>query len=60
METQGTRFKKTKDPDPGSYNVEEAIKKAQWPTGEVHMIAKSKKQDFLGKSPLIISMLDTL
>jgi hypothetical protein len=26
----GIRFKKTKDPAPGSYDIEKSIKKTQW------------------------------
>lgn len=42
--------KKTKDPAPGSYNVEDAIKKTQWGTNVgVFMIPKSKNRNFVGK-----------
>jgi hypothetical protein len=43
----GIRFKKTKDPAPGSYNIEESIKKTQWGASNIHVISKCKKKDFL-------------
>ena len=43
----GIRFKKTKEPAPGSYNIEESIKKTQWGFSNIHVISKCKKKDFL-------------
>jgi hypothetical protein len=43
----GIRFKKTKDPAPGSYNIEESIRKSQWAASNIHVISKGKKKDFL-------------
>ena len=43
----GIRFKKTKDPAPGSYNIEESIRKTQWGASHIHVISKGKKKDFL-------------
>ena len=43
----GIIFKKTKDPAPGSYNIEESIKKTQWGASNIHVISKCKKKDFL-------------
>ena len=43
----GIRFKKSKDPAPGSYNIEESIKKTQWGASNIHVISKCKKKDFL-------------
>ncbi len=43
----GIRFKKSKDPAPGSYNVEESIKRSQWPATNAFLITKSKKRDYL-------------
>jgi hypothetical protein len=43
----GIRFKKTKDPAPGSYEVEEAFRKTQWGNKDVHLISKGKKKDYL-------------
>ena len=43
----GIRFKKSKDPAPGSYNIEESIRKTQWGSSNIHVISKCKKKDFL-------------
>jgi hypothetical protein len=36
IEPAGIKPKKTKDPAPGSYNVEESIRKSQWGSANVH------------------------
>jgi hypothetical protein len=49
LEPAGIKPKKTKDPAPGSYNVEEAIRKSQWGNANIHLISKSKIKDPMDK-----------
>jgi hypothetical protein len=45
LEPASIKPKKTKDPAPGSYNIEEAIRKSQWGASHIHMISKAKIMD---------------
>lgn len=45
----GVRIKKTKEPAPGSYEVEEAVRKSQWAHSFAQLMSKAKKKDYLGK-----------
>lgn len=45
VEPSGIKPKKTKDPAPGSYNIEESIRKSQWGAAHVHLISKAKIKD---------------
>ena len=40
------KFKKTKDPAPGTYNVEECFRKTQW-GNSVHTIGKGKLNTYV-------------
>jgi len=49
IEPAGIKPKKTKDPAPGSYNIEESIRKSQWGAAHIHLINKAKIKDALEK-----------
>ena len=48
LKSYSIKPKKTKDPDPGSYNVDESIRKTQWPS-RIFLFSKTKSNNYVGK-----------
>ncbi len=52
-ETMSIKPKKSKDPAPGSYNVEDCYRKTQW-GNSIFTVGKCKDSNYVGKSITIL------
>lgn len=50
------KFKKTKDPAPGSYNIEDVYKKTQWKSN-IHSMSKAKIKNYVDDEVKIKSFM---